>query len=145
MNPDLLPPTNTKPTPKTDKQPVQASNNSSENKTSDPKTNTSQNTTKFSLPKNLPKSVYLLVILVTTTIVLLTIALLLPKNNSSEKTAIQTDNIPEPEISVSFSQETKQTPFANEITTFKQNSNELDYNYPTYNLPIIETEINLSK
>ncbi len=146
MNPDLLPPTSTKTQFKTDKQSsTEQNSNSAENKTSSSKPNTNPTKNNFIIPKNLPKSVYLLFVLLFVAIILITLALLIPKKNTSEKSSIQTDNIPEPDISISFSQETKQTPFADEITTFKKNSSELDYNYPTYNLPIIETEVNLSK
>lgn len=146
MNPDLLPPTSTKTEFKTDKQsPTKQAGNTAENKTTNSNVKTNQTKNRFILPKNLPKSVYLLFALLVTAIILITLALLIPKKNSIEKSTIQTDNIPEPDISISFSKETKQTPFADEITTFKENSSELDYNYPTYNLPIIETEVNLSK
>ena len=145
MNPDLLPPTNTKTQFKTDKQSPTEQNSNSEYKTASSKPNTNTTKNSFKIPKNLPKSVYLLFALLLTAIILITLALLIPNKNTTEKSTIQTDNIPEPDISISFSQETKQTPFADEIKSFKKNSSELDYNYPTYNLPIVETENNLSK
>ena len=146
MNPDLLPPTSTKTQFKTDKQsPTELNSNSAENKTASSKPNSNPTKNSFKIPKNLPKSVYLLFALLLVAIILITLALLIPKKNTSEKSSIQTDNIPEPDISITFNQETKQTPFADEISIFKQNSSELDYNYPTYNLPIVETENNLSK
>jgi len=144
MNSDLLPPTNTtpidnktvnlEPRPIVTQTPIQTTD----------KNNQQPTKPILSRLKNLPHSVYILIILATITLVLLISLVFVPKKGSKPANVISTDNIPEPQISLT-SEETKQTPFYDEIIDFKKKSAELDYNYPTYNLPVIETKINLAK
>lgn len=94
--------------------------------------------------RSLPKSALLLIILGILTVVILLSALIYPKKTSTNRD-ISTDNIPEPNITFSDPTQTKQTPFTSEIVDFKKNAVDLDYNYPKYNLPIVDTKIDLTK
>lgn len=147
MNADLLPPTN--PTPATAKPQPQVKPNSAVSAASKPAPENENPKSTKPFPaqklKNLPLSVYILITLVTITLILLLALFIVPKKGSKPADIIQTDSIPEPQISITNSEETKQTPFYDEIVDFRKKSNELDYNYPTYNLPVIETDINLAK
>ncbi len=148
MNPDLLPPVEPKPntnitatkseTATVKKQPESGS------VTADKKSDSQ----KSKLPplRNLPKSVLLLIGLVSLTLLLLVAVLFIPKKGTNSNTeTISTESIPEPKISIPSSQETKQTPFTQEIVDFKKDSGELNFDYSMYNLPVVDTEFNLTK
>ena len=95
--------------------------------------------------KKLSPSAYILIILGVITFVILISILFIPKKGTKPANVIDTDNIPEPQISITDTNETKETPFTSDIIRFKKDADELEYNYPKYNLPVVETKINLSK
>ncbi len=95
--------------------------------------------------KKLSPSAYILIILGVITFVILISILFVPKKGTKPANIIDTDNIPEPQISITDTNETKETPFTSDIIRFKKDADELEYNYPKYNLPVVETKINLSK
>ncbi len=146
MNPDLLPPISSKPT-------VNATSVKTETATTKKPDNPNTPATKTNLPEpkltslnKLPKSILLLIGLVSLTLLLLITVQFIPKKDSSpNQDTISTESIPEPQITIPNDQETKQTPFTQEIIDFKKNSADLDFDYSMYNLPVVDTEFNLTK
>lgn len=146
MNPDLLPPISSKPT-------VNATSAKTETATTKKPDNPNTPATKTNLPESkltslnkLPKSILLLIGLVSLTLLLLITVQFIPKKDSSpNQDTISTESIPEPQITIPNDQETKQTPFTQEIIDFKKNSADLDFDYSMYNLPVVDTEFNLTK